>query len=203
MDNGLGCLTCLGPRPKGPESSPNARDDTENFARKWATVAPALKEWAARHVRRPLGLAIEPEDLLQEVAFRAWRCRHECHADEGDFRGWTFGIARHVLHEALRRRAVRAAPGHDAPWLRPAAPQTGLDAAEAAARAEDLRQLTQRLAALTRPERHLLVWCGIDGLTQAEAAARLAISPDAAGKRWQRLCRRLRSERLRDGITPR
>ena len=48
--------------------------------------------------------------------------------------------------------------------------------------------------ALPEDERQLLLFRGLEGLTHAEVATLLAVTPDAVAKRWQRLCDRLRNE---------
>lgn len=167
--------------------------DAAAFGREWARAAPSLRAWATHHVRAPLLPLLEPDDLLQEVACRAWRRRRTCDARRGGFRPWVFGIARHVLHEALRRRGVRVAAGADVACASAGAFVVP-DASVALAQAENLRHFAMRFALLPPDERCLLVCCGLEGLTQGQAAARLHVSPDAAAKRWQRLCRRVRAE---------
>ncbi|MEM8712852.1 MAG: sigma-70 family RNA polymerase sigma factor, partial [Planctomycetota bacterium] len=48
---------------------------------------------------------IEPSDLVQEVACRAWERMTTFDPNRGAFDGWIFGIARNVMGEALKRVA--------------------------------------------------------------------------------------------------
>ena len=48
------------------------------------------------------------------------------------------------------------------------------------------------MADLAMDERNLVLYCGLEGYSCAQAAARLGISPEAATKRWQKLRERMR-----------
>jgi RNA polymerase sigma factor (sigma-70 family) len=63
------------------------------------------------------------------------------------------------------------------------------------ARDEAVRDFQAYLKELPAEDQDLVLHVGIEGLTNAEAARRLGISPDAATKRWQRLRAHLRASR--------
>jgi RNA polymerase sigma-70 factor (ECF subfamily) len=168
-----------------------------HFDELWRRVAPAVYSWASLHLRPALRARLDPEDVTQEVACRAWAGFATWNEAQGPFRGWIFGIARNVLREALRRLASEPAArgasllttGHLA-----ALPDTATGVTRAVARDEGLRRFLGRVDALPDDERQLLLFRGLEGLTHAEVATLLSASPDAVAKRWQRLCDRLRNE---------
>jgi DNA-directed RNA polymerase specialized sigma24 family protein len=61
------------------------------------------------------------------------------------------------------------------------------------ARDEDLQRFMARLQQLEAIEQQTVLHCGIEGMPQAEAAARLGEPPATTAKRWQRLRERMRS----------
>lgn len=170
---------------------PGAR---ERFQVQWLAVRADLARWAARHVGRCLLGDLAPEDLVQEVACRAWRRYASFDARRGEFRSWVLGIAHNVLREALRRHAQRTA------LLRrrtPAAPpETAPDLAASLVHDEELARFAERVRRLCQADRELLLGCGLEHRPQAEVAARLDTTAAAVSKRWQRLCHRLRDEPL-------
>lgn len=164
----------------------------EQFQREWLAVRGDLARWAGQHVGRCLLGDLAPEDLVQEVACRAWRRYATWDARRGDFRGWVLGIAHNVLREALRRHAQRTALLRRRALSPPAEP--GPDLAATAAHDEGVERFVERVRRLRPADRELLLRCGIEQRPQAEVAARLETTPAAVSKRWQRLCRRLREE---------
>ncbi len=184
-----------------PSTEPLARaaaaGDASAFERAWGRLAPAVYAWAALHVRAPLRRRLDPEDVLQEVACRAWSDFGAWDPARGAFRGWVFGIARNVLREALRRLArepVRSSPILDPTERLTALPDTATAVTRAVARDEGLLRFLVRVEELPDDERRLLVFRGLEGLTHAEVAVLSASTADAVAKRWQRLCERLRGE---------
>jgi len=171
-------------------------DDARRFGEAWARVTPAVYAWASLHVRPPLRVRLDPEDILQEVAFRAWTRFDTWDAERGSFRNWVFGIARHVLHETLRRMAVEAlSRGGDllTTHRMEALPDTATAVTRGVARDEGLLRLVGEVQSLPDEDRRLLLLRGLEGLSHAEVATVLQMTPDAVAKRWQRLCERLRS----------
>jgi RNA polymerase sigma factor (sigma-70 family) len=171
--------------------------DSRPFDELWREAAPAIYAWAVLHVRPPLRASLEPDDVLQEVACRAWAGFGTWDGARGPFRAWAFGIAHNVLREGLRRLA--AEPGARGGALLSterwqAVPDTATAVTRAVARDEGLLRFLRRVESLPDDERRLLVWRGLQGLSHAEVADRLATSPDAVAKRWERLRERLRDE---------
>lgn len=61
------------------------------------------------YARRSLGDAGAAEDVVQETFVRAWRARDRFDANLGTLRTWLFTIARRVVIDHARSRAVRQA----------------------------------------------------------------------------------------------
>ena len=124
------------------------------------------------------------EDLLSEVFIAALSAssRVEVH-DSGSALPWLYGIALNVLRRHFRDQ--RPTPGTTGdPGLDWDAVDDRLDA-----RAERGR-LNAALAGLSESDRELLLVVAWEGLTHAEAAAALGISPGAARTRLHRARRR-------------
>lgn len=144
------------------------------------------------HVREILGYALrrckDPEDAADAVAetfLTAWRRLPEVPSgDEG--RLWLYGTARFVIANQRRgeRRRTRLTE-HLGSELRrqlptePPEPSTGV---------------LQALQGLAEPDRELLMLVGWEGLTPAQAAQALGVTPLAARSRLHRARRRLRAQ---------
>ena len=61
------------------------------------------------YARRSLGDAAAAEDVVQETFVRAWRARDRFDSNLGTLRTWLFTIARRVVIDHARSRAVRQA----------------------------------------------------------------------------------------------
>ncbi|MDM7855317.1 RNA polymerase sigma factor [Cellulomonas alba] len=146
-----------------------------------------LFERHARAVHRFLARRTGPDaadDLLSEVFVAATSARERVHAHEsGSALPWLYGIARNVVRAHLRTRAAPVGwPAlDDMDWQ---AVDARLDAL---GRREELRRA---VLALTTDERDVLLLVAWDGLTPAEAAAVLGITPEAARARLSRGRRR-------------
>lgn len=137
--------------------------------------APAVFRFLARRVGAPAA-----EDLLSEVFVAAVsaRLRVEPHAS-GSALPWLYGIAGNVVRTHLRRRQPHALAGVDL-----AVDWDAVDARlDAGARRGELRAA---LDALSPGERELLLLLAWDGLTPAEAAQLLGLTPVAARSRLHR-----------------
>jgi RNA polymerase sigma factor (sigma-70 family) len=179
------------PAPGGEGEAP-----AEAFSERWASVAPAVFAWASLHVRQPLRAGLDPEDVLQEVACRAYARRDAFDPSLGDFRGWVFGIARNVLYQSLQRLGRSAGAGEPLDTDRwGSLPDTETSITRRVARDEELAAFLQALAQLPEDERRLVVHRGLEGLSHAESAKLLGVSVEAATKRWLRLRERLQSWR--------
>lgn len=127
------------------------------------------------------------EDLLGEVFVAAVDARLRVHAHEsGSALPWLFGIARNVVRAHLRRRPpVPGWPADDGcDWA-------AVDArVDAVGRRSELRAV---LGALTDDERDVLLLVAWDGLSPAEAARVLGITPEASRTRLSRARRHAQS----------
>ena len=145
-----------------------------------------------RYCRTALGDAVLADDIHQQVFIEAFRDLPGF-AGRSTLRTWLFGIARHrVLDAAKRRRRARAhldaASSADLPDPRPS-PGEGLDDAQLQA------ALVDCLAALDEPIRAAVLLRYQQGLTYEEMAE---ISGEKAGTLQARVSRALR--KLRDRL---
>ena len=76
----------------------------DDFRSLYEALAPSLYAWARL---RTGSMALDPDDLLQEVWIRALQTGSGFDPAKGSFRAWVFGIAKHVYLEALRKRPAR------------------------------------------------------------------------------------------------
>lgn len=169
--------------------------DVESFGALYESIAPALVAWAELRIRPALRARLEPQDLAQEVWFRAWRALTRFDPERGSFRAWVFQIAKNVLLEAFRSLREPTRPGSPGPTTKLFALQNLPDSATAIsrrmARDETLRDFAEMVRGLEEDEQKLVLHCGLEGLPYREAAGRMGISDEALAKRWQRLRGRL------------
>lgn len=179
-----------------------ARSDPAGFSRLYERVAPAVHAWASLRLRGRARARLEPEDLSQEIWMRALELFPTSDATHGNFRAWVFSVARFVLHEALRRAERAELDGLSSEeskhGLLANVPDDVTTATRRLARDEALRAFVAHMGRLEPEDRALLVHCGLEGMTGADAGLRLGISRDAVHKRWQRLRAKLQA----DGIPP-
>ena len=122
-------------------------------------------------------------DLVQETFLRAYRALSV--AQPGLLiRPWLFRIATNLAYDHLRRRRRLA-------WvpLDKAEQQLGRDAVADLAEQQLVREA---LATLRPAERAVLLLCGLEGLSYAEAALVLSASAEAVRKRFTRAKARFR-----------
>lgn len=177
----------------------------EAFVREYEAAAPAIYAWARLHIHPPLRRRIDPEDLLQEVSFRAFRRFDKFDPERGNFRQWLFGIAHHVLKEALRGLRSRGesvfggVTGNSAPGL-DGFPAEATNVSTRCARDEGFCIFLDRLDSLEDEDRRLVIYRGLERMPHQQVAEVLGIKSDAAEKRWQRLRKKLESEGMPDGL---
>ena len=135
--------------------------------------SPVYRYLLARLGSRPLA-----EDICEEVFATAWRRLDDVPFPE---RPWLFGVARHMV-VAQRRKEVRRRLALRRLSSQPLVPERSSEAAERDAKV--LSALRGKDAELVR----LLYW---DGLTQAEAAQVVGLSPNAVAVRVHRIRKRL------------
>jgi RNA polymerase sigma-70 factor (ECF subfamily) len=135
--------------------------------------------------QQPLGgylarLTGNPEtaaDLVQETFLRAYRALGTTRPGLL-VRPWLYRIATHLAYDYLRRRRRLA-------WV-------SLEAAAEHAIQDPVADLAEQalvrevFAHLRPPERAVLLLCGLEGLSYAEAAVALGNSPEAVRKRFGR-----------------
>ncbi|MBL8858347.1 MAG: sigma-70 family RNA polymerase sigma factor [Planctomycetes bacterium] len=169
------------------------------FEDRYAEVAPALYAWAELRIRPSMRSRLESQDLLQEVWLRGKKAYSRYDESTDGFRAWAFRIGKNVLMEALRamRHEVLSMPGLS-PTNKMLAlegvPQDVTSFTQRLANEDSIREFLKHVQALDESDRMLLIHCGLEGETCAEAASKLGLSEDAAIKRWQRLKAKLREK---------
>ena len=161
----------------------SGHDEASRLA--WQDLRQGIRRFVARRVRDPSAV----DDLVQEILLRVHQHAGELR-DAGAVTTWAYRIAHNVVVDHARRRRP-AVPLEEAP--EPVSSDGG-DANINDIVAEWLRPM---LGLLPSPYAEALVLTEIEGLTQAELAARLGISLSGAKSRVQR-GRRLLSRALRD-----
>lgn len=172
-------------------------DSSQWFLDRFEQCAPRLHAWSRLHIHPPLRRQLDPEDLVQEVCWRALRNLDRFDPDRGEFSAWLFGIARNVLGDALRRVRARGESAFMASTRDTIS--RGLDAvAEEATgistrvvRRDDVIRFLELIDALDEASQRLLIYRGLEGRPHSEVAALLNIEVGTAEKRWQRLSQEL------------
>ena len=130
-----------------------------------------------RYVAAYLGSRDSAEDVVQGVFARIWEDRTH----------WVVSDVQHYLYAAVRRRALSqfrraAVRRRSAPLLALEAGRVAAELPDAEFEAEELRQRLERaLSALPPRTRTAFVLSRHEGLSYAEAASRMAISPKTIG----------------------
>lgn len=191
-----------GANPANPASGDDGADpalnlpeehEAERFMRAFESAAPALHAWAILKCRGPIGRAVTPEDLEQEVCLQALQAFSRYDSARGAFRPWMFGVASRVAAEALRRLArgklLPGSPLSQAHAARLPAELTTIS--RRARRDEAVERVLADLDGLNEDDRRQFLYRGLEGLSHAQTAAMLGISEESAAKRWQRIRERL------------
>jgi RNA polymerase sigma factor (sigma-70 family) len=147
-----------------------------------------------RRVLRDLHRA---EDAFQAVWLVLARKAATVHPAEG-LAAWLYGVARLVARNALRgegRRRSREAAAFQAPTSSPPDPLDELTAREL------LAILDEEVARLPEAHRLAVIYCGLEGLSQEEAAGRLGWTPGQLKGRLERGRARLQARLARRGLT--
>ncbi|MGE3166468.1 MAG: RNA polymerase sigma factor [Planctomycetota bacterium] len=182
-------------------------DCPSDFVSLYRHAVPALLAWTHLHVRGPLKRRLDPEDIVQEVCFRAFRAFADFDPARASFRTWVFGIAHNVLREALRTRSARgesvfAAVATDAPRGLDAVPEEATGVSTLLAQEEGFRTFLERVESLDDDDKRMLLYRGLEQHSHEHIAEVLGISVDSSQKRWQRLCRKLGKQGIPDGLLP-
>lgn len=173
--------------------------DADAFPALYERLAPTIYTWASLRLRESLRHLIDPEDVMQEVWYRAFSRFHTYDPERSSFRAWIFRIAELVVVEAFRGLRGRPLPGRGDLGGTPPPDELATDATSVSRRVatdERLRDVIKRLEVLDGEERTLLLYRGLEGLPHEELARRLDVSTETARKRWARLRERLDSENL-------
>jgi RNA polymerase sigma-70 factor (ECF subfamily) len=161
--------------------------DAAAFEAIYEAYRPRLFSFLARLSRR----RDVAEDLLEETFLRLVATAHRLR-DDTQPGAWLFAVARNLHASWCRHRALDESRISDIEPCWPA-PSPGETPFEAAARDETERRLERGLACLSMADREVLLLVGVDGLSPAEAASVLELSPEALRKRLQRARGRLAS----------
>ncbi|MFT4538389.1 MAG: RNA polymerase sigma-70 factor (ECF subfamily) [Planctomycetota bacterium] len=171
---------------------------SESFEELYASIAPALHTWADLRIRPGQRSLIEPQDLVQEVWFRALRALEDFDPERIPFRLWIFRVAKNVLLEAFRKQ--RGSSVGIGPTTKMRAIHSLPDSVTAVSkrlmRDESLSIFAEEVRGLPEEEQKLVLHCGLEGLPYKEVAERLRITSDAVAKRWQRLRSKLNNGSL-------
>ncbi|MAG56321.1 MAG: hypothetical protein CMJ83_08535 [Planctomycetes bacterium] len=165
------------------------RGNQARFGDLYERLGPAIYAWACVRVPGVLRSRIDPEDVVQEVWVRAHERFSTFDPERGTFRGWTFGIASHVVLKAMRRLRERSVSqgSQESIFDLDDMPEEATSFSRRVARDDVLRRFVERLEALDEDERRLILHRGLEGRPLPEVAALVGIEPEAAKKRWQRL----------------
>ena len=170
-------------------------DAASDFERQYAGTLPALIAWTRLRIAGLPHGRIDVEDIVQETWLRALES-FDRFSNHFSFRTWVIGIAQKVLLEALRRDARRAS-GHagfgEGSGLSQF-PDTITSISRAAARDDGFARLLELIFELPAEDQQLVLLHALEQCPLAQVAEQLSISEEAARKRWQRLCARLRTQ---------
>jgi RNA polymerase sigma factor (sigma-70 family) len=130
-------------------------------------------------------------DVVAETFATAWRRREDMPPDPDQARPWLFGIARRCLANTTRggRRAHRLGERLAGAFLPDAVP----DPAAVHERTYEVELVRRALQVLQAEDRELVTLIAWEGLTPAEAAGVLGVSPGTARVRLHRARGRLRT----------
>ena len=162
-------------------SSPSPSTAAPCLMRAWEANARGLRQWL-RNELRDEALA---DDVMQDVFIKALRQEKRfCSVENA--RAWLFEVTRNTAADHLRRHR----PLRDAAEL---PDEIAAEVPENAAVDKLAQCLPRVLSELSAEDREAIVLCDIEGLTQADYAARLDISLPGAKSRVQRARQRLRA----------
>ncbi len=168
----------------------------QQFDEQYRHAAPAVYAWISLRLGPGLRAELEPEDVLQEVACRAYARRDTYDPGLGPFRGWIFGIARNVLLQSLEQLTGRGRP--DREWLTTGGlaqvPEEATSVTRRVASDDLIVNFLERVGTLPESERVLVLQRGLEGLSYEDVGQTLGVEAAAAAKRWERLRKRLQGQ---------
>lgn len=151
-----------------------------------------LRVWVDAHLHREMRGRVDPADVIQETWLRAMHNVHRFDPAKGSFRGWLFGVARNVMHDAFRACNSPNAGRGGTSWA------VGLDQVSDRVRHfvrevdrnDGLNHLAETIRTLDESDQTLAI-CALEGTKLSDAALRLGVTYEATVKRWQKLRARL------------
>jgi len=144
----------------------------------WATHGPELHHWARRRISDPA----EVDDLMQDLFLRVLR-QGERFCSVHNARAWLFEVARNMLADRLRvARALVELPDD---LVAPDEESDSVDSLTAC--------LPRVLSELQPEDREAIVLCDLQGMSQADFAAKAGLGLSAAKSRVQRARQRLKA----------
>ncbi len=157
-------------------------DPTATLESLFETHYPSL----VRFVFRRIGDRQLSEDLAAECYVRALRQQHRTEINAG----WLYGTARNLIGDTYRRREREQRLLH------------ALSTTITAETETEQSPLVGALGELNAHDRELLVMLHVDGLSSADVATALGLSPSTVWKRSSRARERLRGILTRNGHAP-
>lgn len=133
----------------------------------------------------------DAREACQDTFLKAWQALPAWHP-RGKFGTWLYQIALNQCRDRAKSRTTRQRRATVTLDHLPAAPACpGASPDLAAARSGDMEKLQRGLAQLPEPSRAVLILCGMESLSYAEAAEVLHCSPRALEGRLYRARRQL------------
>lgn len=184
------CLRWIGQAQKGSESA---------FAAIFERYHRRLALYLHYHLSVELRGKLEVDDLLQEVLLRAFRDlgQFEYHSP-GSFSRWLFRIASHVVRDGVRYHAREKRQAEETLSFRSESNPFGPEPAHSwtpsriLSSDEEVKKLMDKLDALPEEYRRVILLTKIEGLTTAEAAARMGKSRENTSLLLHRALQRFR-----------
>jgi RNA polymerase sigma factor (sigma-70 family) len=164
--------------------------DGEAFGR----IFDRRKEQVRRQARRLLDRTADVEDVVAVVFLEAWRRRAAVSVVDGSLLPWLLVTTTNVARNSRRSRNR-----YEGLLARLPAPS---ETADPAATLDD-RHVLDAMRALPLPDQQVLTLCVLEGWSERDAAAALAVAPGTVKSRLSRAKRRL-AQRLGEpiGVTP-
>lgn len=156
--------------------------------RAFAALFDAHRDRAFRHALRLVASAHDAEDVVAAAFFELWRKRDGVPIVDGSVLPWLLATTTN-----LARNSGRGLRRYRAAIDRLPRSQDLADPAETAEERIAREELLTAVRALGEPDATLVLLTSLEGLTPAEAAAALGLSPGAARVRLHRARKRLQA----------
>ncbi len=174
-----------------------ASGQLKGFASLYEKLAPAIYTWARLRIHESSQRRIDPEDIVQEVWWRAMDSFSRYDPKSGPFRPWLFGIATNVLLESFRKSRTRSpvSAQHEKARIESLPPELAVQAtsiSRQASRKDGVHRLVQIIGRLDATDQAVFIHCGLEGLSAPDTSELICLGADATLKRWQRLRTKLR-----------